>query len=114
MKKIKLILTIALFALSFNAISQAKEIVYIRIQENIMGSGAPSSYMSIIYPDQSSKSIELTKIGSKGQAAEENGKKIQAEISQLINSGYEIISCSLGADYIASTTVMIFARQKEN
>ncbi len=90
--------------------------VYIRIQENIVTAGIASldSYMSIIYPDQSTKSVELSKLGNKGQSAEENGKKIQAEISQLINNGYEIISCSVGGDYMASTTVMILTRQKED
>ncbi len=116
MKKIKLVLTIALFLVSFNVISQTKEVVYLRIQENVTTAGIASldSYMSIIYPDQSTKYIELAKLGNKGQAAEENGKKIQAEISELINGGYEIISCSLGADYMSSTTVMVFTRQKEN
>lgn len=43
-------------------------------------------------------------------AYEANAKKIQAELTKLINEGYEIKSNSVGGDYLASTTIIILTK----
>jgi len=98
MKKIKLITILFFISLSYLSISQTKEVVYIRIQEVITGNAGPGafdSYMSIVYPDQPPKYVELSKLGLRGKAAEENGKKIQAEIAELLNKRYEVAAVSV-------------------
>lgn len=113
MKSIKIILLFILMSAALNGYSQTKEVIYIRIQENIAWSGMFSikSYMSIIFPDQTSKQFELKKLQESGKNAEENGKIIQRELSTLINDGYEINSSSVGADFNVSTTVIILTRK---
>lgn len=115
MKKIKTILIACFLISSLNFFGQTTEVVYIRVQELIFwgAAGSPDSYMRIIYPDKKSKLVELSSIGKNGKSSEENGIKIQQEISTLINEGFEIKSCSVGADNSLSTTIIILTRRKE-
>ena len=101
--------------MSLSAFSQTKELVYIRIQENLSAFGVSpvESYMSIIYADQSTKWVDLVKISGNRQGAEANGKTIQKEISTLVNEGYEIQFTSVGADNYVSTTLIILIRKTE-
>lgn len=112
MKTIKTSLVLLLFLFTTNGFSQSKELVYIRIQENIVANGV-NSFMRITYPAKPSKWVDLTTIGKRGSGSEENGKIIQAELAALINDKYEIISCSVGSDVNTSTTIIILSRTKE-
>jgi hypothetical protein len=64
MKTIKTSLVLLLFLFTTNGFSQSKELVYIRIQENIIGNGL-NSYMRITFPDRPSKLVDLTRLGRK-------------------------------------------------
>lgn len=111
MKKIFLLLGFILL-ISFQGKSQKKELIYIRIQEVITGINM-ESYIRIAYPDHSTKFVPLIKLGKEGKDSELNAKKIQFEISTLLAEGYEIQSCSIGADYLLSSTVFLLTRTKE-
>ncbi len=86
-----------------------------RIQENTSSFGVSpvESYMSIIYPDQSTKWIDLVKVTGDKNGAETNGKTIQKAVSLLVNQGYEIQFTSVGADNYVSTTIIILIRRAE-
>lgn len=110
MKTTKNLTLIIFLFLTINIFAQTKkEIVYIRIQENI-NITTISSYASVIYPDKPTKYIELKRLERDGYEAEGNGKIIQQLITELLNDNYELLSSSVGADLSASTTIMIFVR----
>lgn len=74
----KRLLFILFITCSINCYCQTSDAVYIHIQQSMKG-GANTSYMVITYPDQTSKNVELVKLGWTGSGAEENGKVIQKE-----------------------------------
>jgi len=111
MRKVKLLFLIFILT-TVNAISQNSDLIYIRIQEKFAGA-AFESYMRITYTDQTSKLIELNKMGYGGSGAEENGKIIQKEVGILLNQGYEIASTSTGCNEGFSTTIIFLTRKKE-
>lgn len=111
MKKLSLFLFVFFLVLSFNALSQDKELVYIQIQEKLAGGGI-DSYMKITYPDQSVKTVALTKLRYDGEGADENGKIIQKEIQELLKQGYELTSTTTGSGDIVITTKIFMTRKK--
>jgi hypothetical protein len=111
MKTLKLSLFALLFIISAKGMAQNTELVYIRIQEKLAGS-AYDSYIRITYPDQTSKVVELGKLGLGGSGAEENGKIIQKEISTLLNQGYEITATAGGSGDSVSSTLLFLTRKK--
>jgi hypothetical protein len=110
-KKIKL-LPLAFILITTLGFSQTKELIYIRIQEKF-GGAAYDSYMQITFPNQTSKLIELKKLGFGGSGAEENGKIIQKEIADLLNQGYDLTSSSTGSNDGITTTTLFLIRKKE-
>jgi len=121
MKNLWLFLCVLFVIIALNGISQepppqnspkAKELIYIRIQEKIAPMAVIDSYMQITYPDQTTRLVELGKIGIKSDGADENGKKIQWELNIMLNMGYEITSTSMSGDLSLTTTVMFLTRNK--
>ncbi len=112
MKK-NLVLTFAFaLALALTSFSQNTELVYIQIQEKLAGGGI-DSYMKITYPDQTTKTVELTKLRYDGDGAEENGKIIQKELQELLRQGYELTSSSTASGDIIITTKIFLTRKKK-
>jgi hypothetical protein len=112
MKNTRLFFFAAFLALTSTGFAQAIELVYIRIQEKLAGA-AYESFISISYPDQTSKRVELDKLGLGGSGAEPNGKIIQREIAILLNEGYQIASTSSGSGDVLYSTTMFLTRKKE-
>jgi len=69
--------------------------------------------MHITYADQTTRMIELGKLGFGGSGADANGKIIQKEISTLLNQGYEIASSSMGGGESILLTTIFLVRKKE-
>ena len=99
---------IVFLLLALSGFTQSK-VVYIRVQE-ANASVSFDSYMSITYPDQSSKTIVLARVKN-AERVEANGKIIHKEITTLINDGYELNSCSVGGDVGATTTIFVFIKK---
>ena len=111
MKQLRLFFFCALILYSAHGNSQAKQLIYIRVQESFGPIGF-DSYMHITYPDQTTKYIELVKVGIGGKGADDNGKVIQREISRLLNQGYEILSSSTGSGDNSTTTTLFLSRKE--
>ncbi len=103
---------LALLFLTVVTHAQTKELAYIRIQERFAGV-AYESYMHITLPDQTAKRVDLDKIGYGGSGAEQNGKKIQQELTLLLNQGFSIATSSTGSNEGTTTTTILLTREKK-
>lgn len=114
MKKMKLVLTIAMLFILTTAYSQKTEVVYMKIQQ-CYASMCVDSYIHISYPDLTLKAVKLAKAGFRMNETDEvaNTKLIQQEINSLTESGYKMDACTQSGDLANKTTVMIFSRKKE-
>lgn len=113
MKAIKLLIILTFLTFSGSLFAQGKSLVYVHIQENISTIGIPSfaSYMTIAFPNEAAKTIELNKLQSNGAGAEDNAQIIRTALEALVNQGYEIISQSVGSDMNVATTKIVLVKE---